>query len=238
MIAVFIDNKLKRFQKEIRYTFDFIFRTAGYEYKYIRSLEEAAARDIVFFYGLIQPTETEIEELAKNRSMFFIPSEPDLLQPGLMNSETIEKRITEAKYLKDVPLISEKDFEVPIVYYKNEQLFFGSYNFDLVGNIFFHLTDYEFSSITTRNKEHLLPDKASNFTQFSHKPFVNVFIWLLNEAIKDGVKERSGSFLIRKCCWPAGEPYAAAISHSVDSLKKMDFFRIDQKHVPGFAAFL
>lgn len=223
MIAVFVDTKLKRFQTEIRYTFDFILQTAGYQYKYINSLKEADADDVIFFYGLIQPTEQEIEALATDRSMFFIPSEPDLLQPGLMNRDTIEQRIIEVKYLKDIPIITEKEFDVPIVYFKNKELFFGSFNFDLIGNIFFHLADYEFTSITIRNSDHLLPDKASCFLEFSHKPFVNVFIWLLNEALKDSIKERNKSFLLKKCYWPQDEPYAAAISHSVDSLKKWSF---------------
>jgi hypothetical protein len=223
MIAIFIDKKLNKFSNEIKYTFDFIFRTAGFEYKYISNLEAANFRDIIFFYGLIKPTETEISVLAKDRSMFFIPAEPDLLQPGLLNRETIEKRIIEAKYLKDIPLITDKEFEVPIVYYKNEDLFFGSFSFDLIGNIFFHLVNYEFNSIGTRDKNHLLPDSASCFTDFSHKPFINAFLWLLNEAIKDSVKERANCYLIKKCYWPEDQPLAAAISHNVESLKKWTF---------------
>ncbi|MFC1887393.1 hypothetical protein ACFLYK_01140 [Candidatus Cloacimonadota bacterium] len=220
MITVFIDKKLKKFQEEIRYTFNFIFHTAGFEYKYIQDLSEADPSDIIFVYGLIPPIESDIEDLAHDRAMFFIPSEPDLLQPGTMDRDTIEKRITEANYFKDIPLITEREFEAPIVYFKNENLFFGSYNFDLIGNVFFHLVNYEFSSISTRNKDHLLPDSVSCFTDFSKKPFINAFIWLLNEAIKDCVKVRPNSFLLKKCCWPEDQPYAAAVSHNIDSLKK------------------
>jgi len=223
MIAIYIDNKVGKFITEIRYTFDFIFRTIGLEYKYINSIQKVKSSDIIFYYGLIEPTENEIFLLANKKAMFFIPVEPDLLQPGIMKKEKIEERIKEAKFLKDVPIITEKDLEVPVVYYKNKDLFFGSFNFDLIGNIFFHLINYEFFAIDTRDRYHMLPDTASCFTDFSHKPFVNVFLWLLTQAINDSLKEREGCFLLKKSFWPDDEPFAAAISHNVETLKKWTF---------------
>ena len=223
MIAIHIDKKISKFGNEIKYTFDFIFHTMGFKYKYIKSLQDVNDDDVIFFYGLIEPTENEIYLLAHNKAMFFIPVEPDLLQPGLLKKEDIKTRTTEAKYLKDIPIITEKDFEVPVVYYKNQNLFFGSFNFDLIGNIFFHLVNYEYYSIESRDKYNRLPDNMTCFTEFSHKPFINVFIWLLTEAIKDSIKERKNSFLIKKSYWPGDEPYAAAISHNIESLKKWTF---------------
>jgi len=223
MIAIYIDKKTVRFEQEIKYTFDFIFRTLGYQYKFIRSIDDARENDIIFFYGLIEPTESEILIVAHNRAMFFIPAEPDLLQPGLLKKEQIEERIKEAKYLKDVPIVTDRDLEVPIVYYKNKNLFFGSFNFDLLGNIFFHLINYEYYSIDTRDKYHRLPDNLTCFTEFSHKPYVNVLLWLISEALKDSLTANKKKYLLKKCFWPGNEAYGAAVSHNVETLKKWTF---------------
>ena len=40
MIAVYIDNALERYSHEIKYTFDFIFSTLGYEFKYINRIRQ------------------------------------------------------------------------------------------------------------------------------------------------------------------------------------------------------
>ncbi len=40
MIAIYVDSKLTKFEKKVKYTFDFIFNTLGYEFKYIQKLDQ------------------------------------------------------------------------------------------------------------------------------------------------------------------------------------------------------
>ena len=99
MIAVYIDPKLQKFISEIKYTFSFIFKTLGYELKFISKIDQVMNNDILFYYGLIQPSFKEAYYLAKNKVLFFIPVYAELLVPGKLNKDTIKRNSQEMKLL-------------------------------------------------------------------------------------------------------------------------------------------
>ena len=91
MIAIYVDNKLKRFDNKIKFTFDFIFNTLGYEFKYIHKLDQLQQNDILFYYGLIEPTIKEAYILAMDKILFFIPVLPELLQSNKLSPGKIKE---------------------------------------------------------------------------------------------------------------------------------------------------
>ena len=228
MIAIYIDKSINKFQNEIKYTFDFMFKTLGYEYKYIKRLDQLLENDILFFYGLIEPNDKEAYVLAFHKIMFYIPVESVLMQPGFLKKEQIQEYVREIKYLKNTPIISTREIDTPIFYYKNEDLFYGSYKFDLVGNIFFNLINYEQFNRNDiiRDKYSRIPDSDSNFSEYAFYPYINALLWLMEQSIQDAVKERKSYFILKKEYWPQAETFAVAFSHNVEKLKKWNFLSI------------
>lgn len=226
MISVLIKKEMHRFLEEAKLACDFLFGTLGYEYRYIIREEELRRNELLFIYGVLEPTQDEMYEMALQRIAFFIPLQPELLQPGKLNRDQIRGMIREIKYLRHTPVLAGRDLESPLYYYKNSDIFFGKYNFDLLGNIFFHLVNYEYYSIEARDKFERLSDNMSAFTEYSQFPFINTLLWLVEETIKDALTERSEYVLLKKDYWPGGQPYAAALSHNVESLRKWTFSSI------------
>lgn len=214
---------MHRFLEEAKLACDFLFGTLGYEYRYINREDELRRNEILFIYGVLEPTRDEMYEMALQRIAFFIPLQPDLLQPGKLNRDQIREMIREIKYLRHTPLLAGRDLESPLYYYKNNDIFFGKYNFDLLGNIFFHLVNYEYYSIEARDKFDRVSDNMSAFAEYGQFPFINTLLWLVEETVKDALTERADYLLLKKDYWPGGQPYAAALSHNVESLRKWTF---------------
>ena len=220
MIAVYIDNDLKKFKNEIQYTFNFIFNTLGYEFKFIKRLDQLLENDILFFYGLIKPTIKEAYILALNKIIFFIPADADLLQPGMLKKEKIKEYTHDLKLIQKIPIISKKDLKTPIHYYKKENLFYGLYNFDVIGNIFFNLIGYDEINCAVRDRYNRVPDSEISFPDYHLTPYVNVILWLIERCIRDSIVERDSYFLLKKEYWSGAESFAVAVSHNVDRLQK------------------
>ena len=135
MIAIYVDSKLKRFENKIKFTFDFIFNTLGYEFKYIHKLDQLQQNDILFYYGLIEPTIEEAYILAMDRILFYIPVLSELLQPNKLTLEKIKENTEIIKLKRKVPIISDKEIKVPIHYYHKDDLFYGIYKFDIIADL-------------------------------------------------------------------------------------------------------
>jgi len=226
MIAIYIDNSLDKVKREIQYTFDFIFHTLGYEYKYISQIEQLLANDILVYYGLIEPNSKEAFILAMRKIMFFIPCELELLNPGSLDSEILENWKKEINLDKKVPVLCSKNCEVPVAYFKDENLFFGSFKFDLVGNVFFNLINYELFYSKNLENIHSIPDTELVFHNKPLIPFVNYYLWLFEQCLQDAIKEKPNSYLFKKELWPNGEDGAIAVSHNVHRLQKWNAGKI------------
>jgi len=221
MIAVYIDNTLEKFSHEIKYSFDFIFKTLGYEFKYINRLEQLLEKDILVFYGLVEPNLKEAYILAMRKALVFIPCDQELLIPGSIKKKDLSTWRKELTLHKAVPVLSFNDFEVPINYYQDDELFYGTFKFDLIGNIFFNLTNFQ--SITIDHDKSLDQVKLEDNPLTPH---LNHFCWLIEQCLIDAVNSRGNIFLIKKEYWPNGESGAFAISHNVDKLQKWNAGKI------------
>ncbi len=224
MVAVYIDSALQKIEKEIRYTFDFVFKTMGYEYKYIQKLDQIETNDILIYYGLIEPTTKEAYILALDKILFFIPCETDLFSPGRLNKQILQEMMREIKLDRMIPLLSKQAFQDPIVYCITENLYFGSIKFDLIGNIFFNLFNYQ--KFTTERQDYRIPDEDLVFYDYTLVPYVNYYLWILEQTILEAINKKRDFFLIKKAFWPQAQKGAVAVSHNVSTLRKWNFSRI------------
>ena len=237
MIAFYIESKIWEFIREIKYTADFVFSTLGFEYKFITKFSQLQDNDILFFYGPTEPDNTDLQYLAFEKIMFYIPFEPSLYKPLGLSKKQIREFSREIKFFQTLPVISREDFDDPIYYFKDQNIFLGRYNFDILGNIFFNLSSYEnFIAETTDDFERITDDE-SVFLENSSFPFVNGFLWLIERFLQDAIKARGNVLLIKKETWPQAEDFAAVISHNINKLQKWSFYSIFKSSLEDILCF-
>ncbi|MDZ4181344.1 MAG: hypothetical protein U1B83_00600, partial [Candidatus Cloacimonadaceae bacterium] len=219
MVSIFIDYKLQRFQREIKYAFSFILQSLGYSYSFISDTGQLKPNDILVVYGYTDPTVEELKSLARKYITIFIQSDPDLFDPKSYNPEKLRKSIREIKLLSPTPVISARKFDYPAENYSESDIHAGKINFDLVGNVFFHLASLE-EQIDRHNLENgYYNESAGAFYNYRETAYVDNMLWLLDSMIKEHTRAK-GRYIVQKHFWPEGQQAAVTLSHSVDDLQK------------------
>lgn len=220
MIAIMIDRKLERFGDIIKYTFRFIFDTLGIQYRFINKINELKKHEIIFFYGLLEPSNDEKTIFTFNRLVFFIKADTDLLTTGRINRDELLERLQEIKLQTVIPVLSNKEFQYPLITYKVNDIYWGQFNFDIIGNIFFHLSGYEETISPHRDLHGNVADGELPLMGYKNFPYINALLWMIESFLREAVSTQPVTFLIKKEYWPQGEEYAFAVSHNVDFLQK------------------
>ena len=217
MISILIDRKLEAYERKIRYAFDFIFGTLGYEYRFVKRLNELNESDMLFFYSLIEPTNDELRSLGSHRLMMVCPVEIEqaghfnIYDPATQRRGRLEEIIREVNLYRPLPVIAGRPFDHPLMAHGGGQQTIGRFGFDIVGNVFYHLAGCE----------ELAPGGAEDsvFATWRHIPVVNLLLWMVDQFLQEAMKPVQG-YLARKALWPQGQPMAAAITHKVCHLQK------------------
>jgi hypothetical protein len=237
MIAIYIDKNLEKYQKEIRYTFHFIFSSLGYEFKYISSRDQLSANDVLVFYNFQQPDLQQAYYLAFDKIIFYIPIVPELLEIGYWKHDDIMKYQKKIKLTKPISVISKHDFDSPVGYIPEKELAYGMFNFDLVGLIFFHLCQYEDFNFHGRDAFERILDDAHSFVDDTNYPYINELLNLFDSFLKSAIEDKKNMFIVKKEMWPQAENLAVCISHSVDKLQKWSFSKIVKSGLEDFIIF-
>lgn len=225
MISIFIDHKLERFTREIRYTFDFIFRVLGFEHRFVSDPEELSEMDIVILYSLSDPDEAHIRSLGRHYITFSIVFDSVLWKPDGLNSESLRRYLKEGKLLFNTPIISSRGYNLIAENYIDEDVSGGKINFDLVGNIFYHLAGFERDYYLKASGSERWDDEASAFFANKSFPIIDSFIWMMKSMLIEHVQHKK-QVLAQKCLWPKGEKSAVLLSHSANTLIKWDLHSI------------
>jgi hypothetical protein len=213
---------LDKYSRETRFAFDYIFGTLGLSHRFITDPSHLRQHDILLLYGLIEPTLDELQQLTRQYITIFIPCEPRLYDPQALPPDQLRKLLREAKIFTPTPVLCAKKFEYPAENYADLNIHACKVNFDLPGNVFFQLASLEESCDSSRDHSGCLPETASAFYQWKDIPFVDNFLWLLDNLIKEQAAAK-GQYLVQKHYWPKAEDMAIALTHSVDDLQKWDF---------------
>ena len=221
MISILIDNKLEHLQKEVRYSFGFIFQSLGYSYCFIDDTSKLHANDTLVIYAFAEPEIDELRSLSRKYLTIYIPAEAELYDPKAWNAEKIRRKLREVKLLSTTPLLSSNKFDYPAVNYSDDEINAGKLTFDLVGNVFFHLTGMEEIADKQRNEAGRYPETSSAFYKYRETPFVDNMLWLIDSMIKEHSRARS-KYTVQKMNWPRAQEAAILLSHSVDDLQKWD----------------
>jgi hypothetical protein len=221
MVSIFIDYKLARFQKEIKYIFSFVFQSLGYSFRFIADADKLKTNDIFLIYGFTEPTVEELKSLAKHYISFFIPCDPDLFDDKAYTADRIRRSLREVKLLSITPVVSARKFDYPAENYTENDMHAGKINFDLVGNIFLHLSNLEERTDANALEKGFYPDSASAFYNYRETPIVDNLLWLMDSLLKEHCRAKK-SFIAQKLNWPSAQQAAVILSHSIDDLQKWD----------------
>ena len=214
MIAIYIDKRIRQYENQVKYALDFIFKTLGYEYKYIKTAGEILSNDILIYYGVVHPTLEEAYELVFRKIMFYIPFESELYDFHALTTEKLRNCTLELE--AGIPIFSTSQLFKSEVE-ENNGLYYCTMGFDLVGNVFFHLNN---GAQEVFQKEDLYDNKFEAYSEF---PFVNKYLQVFEAELEKAYSGQHRYFLIKKEMWPQAESLAVALSHTIDSLKKWDF---------------
>jgi len=223
MIAVYIDSRITSFKNEIKYSFDFVFKTLGYEIKHISSSREINRNDIVFYYSDTPPSEAFMYEFGRDKIFFYIPMEAVLYDINNTNLSLFRSIKREIKLSHKIPVFSKNEVKLPAKIFHDELYFFVNFYFDIIGNVFFHLSDVEGFKSCEKDSLERASDDCYTFREYMDIPYVNMLVWLVEQLIEDSMTRKPGFFLLKKEYWPKAEPFAFALTHNVDTVQKWSF---------------
>ena len=212
---------MARWTREITYTFSFMFQTLGYNFRFLEDLEELKTNDILLIYGYTEPTPEELKSLAKHYITLFIPCDPDFFDAKAYSADRLRRCMREIKLLNITPIVSARKFEYPAENYTESEISGGKINFDLVGNLFLHLSNLEESSDAGSMEKGFYPDSASAFYNYRETPIVDNLLWLMDSLIKEHCRAKNNC-IVQKLLWPSAQQAAVLLSHSIDDLQKWD----------------
>ncbi|MBM4399645.1 MAG: hypothetical protein FJ041_04875 [Candidatus Cloacimonetes bacterium] len=222
MISVLITDDLIKLNREIVHAFSYIFETLGFSYRFVKDTSFLRQNDILVLYGTDEPKPEDLEALAKKHITIFIKAFPKLYEPNGFNTMQLRRMLRDVKLFTQTPIIVEYKFDFPAENYMTTDAIACKVNFDLPGNVYYHLANLEEYCETARDVQNCLPEASSAFYQWKDYPFVDNFLWLIDNIIKEQVKARK-QYIVQKHYWPNAEDIAIALSHSVEELQKWDY---------------
>lgn len=221
MISILIQEELNKYNREIKYAFDYIFDTLGYSYRFINDLSYLRQNDILMLYGSKEPEPEDVKGLANHLITIFIRCDTKLYQLNTNASGLISRMIRDVKLFSQTPIIVENKFTYPAENYSDLDIHACKVNFDLPGNIYYHLANLDEQGDITGSSRGRLPESNNAFYQWKDFPFIDNFLWLLDNLIKEQVKDKN-HYIVQKHYWPQAQDMAIGLTHSVDDLQKWD----------------
>lgn len=218
-----MDKNLQIFQKEIEYTFSFIFKSIGLNYRFVKDYRQIRKNDVLFIYSNLEPTEHDLLTLREKRNIFYVPADSDFYNTEKYSHSNISSLIRKIKLRREFAIISKRNLKDIASVCKADEVFLGKFHFDIIGNIFFALNETEFSK-TDKNTldNHLrLPDNYSHLSDYFEFPYINFMLKMIEDFLQESLISNDG-FVLKKEMWPNKEDFALAISHNIDRLIKWD----------------
>lgn len=222
MFAVKIDLMLEEHRSKIIYALDYLFSVAGYSYRLLEDSEVARSNEVLFYYT---GSKQEIGRyLSGSLSGFSIC----VLYDGMhydyseISADEFDKYLQSMNIGYELPYLCSRKLDEPIsLYYdkKHGKFYVGLINFDLLGNLFFHLTSSEEDIFDKRDEHGRYLWQESPFRKYYQQPFLMGLVNILELFLSEGEKYLQTG-LIKIPLWPGSHQYAAVLSHSVDTLEK------------------
>ena len=155
MISLVCHQELEKYQEQINYTLSFIFNALGFSYKLENELSRDIDQPVIIYYTNEKLKIEDIEYFSKGRIFITIPFNEFLYQTDLIITRQITRYLHKIKIHQKLPILSEQELKDPISVIALQSNYYSKFNFDIIGNIFFHLSKMEESySINQKFDKH------------------------------------------------------------------------------------
>ncbi len=225
MIAVYIDDKLDKHFDKVKTTFDFVFKTLGYEYRFIKSISNLKKQEILLFYSDFKVDEREVESVVFDGIFIQVNLEEIFWELAGYGFKYMRSCVRKKNFFSDTPILSTKELSKTVEKFERKHCKILKVNFDFFSTIFFYLSGY-YDFLTYHDKE----DKHLAFKpiveEYKKHPHINYLLKLFDSILQTLYLETDGFYTIRKDFWPGGENYAVMLTHTVDKLYKWPFLKI------------
>ncbi len=218
MIAVYIDdNSNNNLNSMISYIVEFTFVTLGYSYKIIYSLKGLTEFDVLVWYDSKGIQKDQIANFAKKIPIIVVRYHENLYIPSQLKGNNLTSKIKKIKFYNEViPIIHNNLLTNIVEEVKQSDIALTILNFDIFGNLYFHITDCEFRA---KKSDDGVIEQGSVFDEYYHEPIVNYLLSFIEKIILNCC-QKLDFLLIKKEYWPHGEDYAVIFTHSIDKLEK------------------
>lgn len=218
MIAIYIDDTSNSsLNAMINYIVEFTFVTLGYSYRTITSLKGLTEFDVLIWYDSKDISKEVVAKYAKKVPIVLVRYHENLYIPGQLNGVNLTSKIKKVTFYNTVIPIIHNDVSIALVEsIKESSIGLVVLNFDVFGNLYYHITDCEFRAKKANDG---VIEQESVFDEYYQEPVVN-HILAFTEKIILSCCEKLNFSLIKKEYWPHGEDYAVVFTHTIDKLEK------------------
>lgn len=218
MIAIYIDdNSNSNLNTMISYIVEFTFVTLGYSYRIIYSLKGLTEFDVLIWYDSKGIEKEQISKFAKKVPIVLVRYHENLYIPSQLKGANLTSKIKKITFYNTViPIIHNNLFSELVESIKDPKIALIVLNFDIFGNLYYHITDCEFRAKKANDG---VIEQGSIFDEYYQEPVINHML-AFTEKIILSCCEKLNLPLIKKAYWPRGEDYAIVFTHTIDKLEK------------------
>ena len=220
MISIYLDPALNKWLSQVKFSMEYMLNISGFSFKYLEENTELKPNDVILYYSPEYPKDDYAKWMIENHTFIYIPFVKDFYVPGTYNGDTLKSYIDILKYSIELPFISAKRLTGnPILIHGQNKNKYCKYEFDIIGNIFFHMSDDERDHLKNKDKSNNYHLEELGFYEYFYIPYVNHYIDGFSKIIIE-LMENKSQWQIKRCLWPNNQLFAAIISHNVDKLEK------------------
>ncbi len=223
MIAIYIDPELSKHNTSINAAIEFLLDTLGYQFRIIYDFDSLIITDTLLYYSPKTPSNELFISFALKHPVILMPFCEEIYNLDKIKKGRIESFKQYINIGSEVPVLHNKKIKEPVTIMSNEHIVTAKYNFDLLGNIMFFLSNLE-GEIRADGGGKFPENKSFFYKDFDHAfvaEYLTAFDWVLESILK-----AKGFYLIKKEMWPKSQNYAFAVTHTVDKLNKWTWGKI------------
>jgi len=226
MIAVYLDPSTAKYSVQVEFALEYLLNMSGFSWKYLEEKTELSPNDVILYYSPHLPDPKSVSLMNQMCLFLYIPYVKEFYIPGFFSGESLRYNLRSYEHGEEIPYLSSKRVQgSPIQMIDVDGFKYAVYEFDVIGNTFFHLADDDRNHLRNKDKNQNLALNEMGFDEYFRVPYINYYIEGLYQTVRE-LLEYKKRWQIRRCQWPNNESFAAVISHNLNSLQKWSLLSI------------
>jgi len=223
MIAVYLDPATAKYGLQVEFALEYLLDMSGFSWKYLEENTELSSNDVILYYSPVMPDPKSVSLMNQMCLFLYVPYVKEFYIPGVFSGENLRYNLRTYEENEDVPYICSKRVQgKPIQMMVQDGFKYGVYEFDVIGNTYFHLVDDDRNHLRNKDKYQNLAFKELGFEEHFEIPYISYYVESFYGTVTELLNFKK-QWQIRRCQWPSNESFAAIISHNINSLYKWNW---------------